>query len=144
METYKIYIFGIVALALALAALSFHLLADKKKKKVAQVKLLAIVYVYVFFFMIVLMLLIMIEFYKGPQIVLSNKDDYNLVVKEKVDVKSYDDMDQDSDAVYLDPENKFFLSLPQSEIWQKAKIRNGLRAYLEQAGLETGQTLLFH
>jgi len=140
METYKIYIFGIVALALALAALSFHLLSDKRKKRVAQVKLLTIVYVYVFFFMIVLMLLIMIEFYKGPQVVLANNDNYKLVVKEHVAVKNIGEIDPEEAEWYFDPANKFFLSRPQSEVWQEAKVRNGLMAYLEQAGLETGRT----
>jgi hypothetical protein len=140
METYKIYIFGIVGLALALSVLSFHLLSDRKKKKVVQVKLLTLVYIYVFFFMIVFMLLIMVEFYKGPQIMLSNNDNFQLVIKEQVKFRFVDDVASEDSTVYQDPGKDFYLELPVSPGWQEAKVRNGLRAYLEKAGLETGKT----
>ena len=140
METYKIYIFGIVALALALAVLSFHLLADRKKKKVVQLKMWTMIYIYVFFFMIVFMLLIMIEFHKGPEIILSNNDDYQLVIKEQVGVRYVDDVASNSATLYQDPAKHFFLTLPSLPDWREAKVRNGLRAYLETAGLETGKT----
>ena len=117
METYKIYIFGIVALALALAALSLHLLSDKKKKKVAQVKLLTLVYVYVFFFMIVLMLLIMIEFYRGPEIKLMNNDDYQLVIKEHVNEYEASDVNDEDGVLYKDPTNNFYILNPKAAEW---------------------------
>ena len=140
METYKIYIFGIVGLALALSALSFHLLADRKRKEVVQVKVLTLIYIYVFFFMIVFMLLIMVEFYKGPQIVLSNNDNFQLVIKEQAKSHSLGKVGAEVDKFYLDPAGNFFLELPALPQWQDVKVQNGLMAYLEKAGLETRKT----
>jgi len=138
MENYKIYIFGIVALALALSVLSFHLLSDTKKKRIAEIKFLTGTYIFVFFFMIVFMLLIMIEFHRGPQIVLNNAENYQVIVKERVDVLKVEDVDTEA-GNYLDPQHCFFLSLPLSPDWREPLVRNGLRSYLEKAGLETGK-----
>lgn len=140
METYKVYIFGIVALALALATLSFQLLSKDERKKVAEVKFLTRIYIFVFFFMIVLMLLIMVELYKGPQIVLNNNANYQLVVNEQIRKIALADAQDIGNTCYVDADNQFYLTLPQSKDWEEPKVQSGLLAYLEKAGLETGKT----
>ncbi|MBL4656815.1 MAG: hypothetical protein JKX73_02360 [Flavobacteriales bacterium] len=140
METYKVYIFGIVALALALATLSFQLLTKGEKKKIAEVKFLTHIYIFVFFFMIILMLMIMVEFYRGPQIALTNNSNYQVIISERLDKVPVSDVNAEDANIYVDPDNNFYLSAPSSKSWAEPNVRNGLRAYLENAGLETGRT----
>ena len=82
----------------------------------------------------------MMEFYQGPVITLSNKDNYQITVKEKVETESVEYASNlDSTLIYIDDNHGFYFALPRNSDWSKPKTMNGLMAYMEKTGLETNK-----
>ena len=91
--------------------------------------------------MIIFMLLIMIQLYEGPKIILTNNEGYKITLTEKVERLNYDQVALlDPMVYYLDEHKSFVINLPADSLWSKPMVMNGLRAYVERAGLETNQT----
>jgi len=143
MDPVKIYAFALITLALLLAVLTWHLLSEKKKQHLVKGKELNGVYIFIVFFMIIFMMMLVLEFYKGPQIVLKNLAGYEIVIDEEVDVVGEERaFNLNEGEYYVDPKGAFYIKLPETEGWSKPKVMNGLRAYVEQAGMETNKTNL--
>ena len=100
-------------------------------------------YIFIIFFMIVFMLLIMIEYYKEPRVVLTNKDNYEISIREKAKEVSLEDpiiSDNQDTLLYIDGNKAFCFKLPSRKKWSDPRVMNGMMAYLENAGLETNKT----
>jgi len=137
LDPIKIYGFAIITLVALLAALTWHLLVERKKQQIIKVNQNRL-YIFIVFLVIVFTLLIMMEYYKGPQITLVDKEGYEISIKEQiehVEANKYD-----GDDYYIDENKTFLFALPKTEGWSEPIIMNGLRAYIEKAGLETNKT----
>ena len=140
MNSIMVYTFAIIILVWILVILTSRLLSGRRKRSVLNIRKFNAVYVFILFFMIVFMLLIMMEFYQGPTITLTNKDNFQITVKEKVETKSIEYASNlDSSLVYIDDNHGFYFTLPRNSDWSKPKTMNGLMAYMEKTGLETNK-----
>ena len=109
MNFIMVYTFAIIILVWILVILTSRLLSGRKKHSVLNIRKFNAVYVFILFFMIIFMLLIMMEFYQGPVITLTNKDNFQIIVKEKVETESVEHAyPLDSDIVYIDDKHGFY------------------------------------
>ena len=140
MNFIMVYTFAIIILVWILVILTSRLLSGRKKHSVLNIRKFNAVYVFILFFMIIFMLLIMMEFYQGPVITLTNKDNYQITVKEKVETESVEYASHlDSTLIYIDDNHGFYFALPRNSDWSRPKTMNGLMAYMEKTGLETNK-----
>ncbi|MFH1321798.1 MAG: hypothetical protein ABII90_14255 [Bacteroidota bacterium] len=146
MDLLKVYIlFAIVILSFIVALITSlgqtnKLLAEEKDRNLTSVRKLNAVYIFIIFFMVILLLLIIKDFYQGPMITLTNKDNYKVTIKEKIEKINVKDISSDDQRkMYTDELEKFCFILPSDTGWSKPRIMSGLRAYLEKTGLETNK-----
>ncbi|PCH96526.1 MAG: hypothetical protein COB85_03450 [Bacteroidetes bacterium] len=141
MDPVKIYALCILTLITVLIFLTWHLFSEKRRLHGIGVKKYTGVYIFILFFMIIFMLLIMIHLYEGPKIILANSEGYKISLTEKVEHLNYDQVALLDPTVYhVDEHKSFVVTLPLDSQWSKPIAMNGLRAYVERAGLETNQT----
>ncbi len=141
MDPVKIYAFCILTLLVVLVFLTWHLFSEKRRLHGIGVKKYTGVYIFILFFMIIFMLLIMIQLYEGPKIILTNSEGFKISLTENVEKLNYDQVSLlDPTVYYIDEHKSFVINLPTDSLWSKPIVMNGLRAYVERAGLETNQT----
>ncbi|HIA12032.1 MAG TPA: hypothetical protein EYN69_08185 [Flavobacteriales bacterium] len=141
MDPVKIYAFCILTLIAVLIFLTWYLFSEKRRLHGIGVKRYTGVYIFILFFMIIFMLLIMIQLYEGPKIILTNDAGYKISLMENVERLNYDQVALLDPAIYyIDKHKSFLIDLPTEPLWSKPVVMNGLRAYVERAGLETSQT----